>query len=64
MLYAVLEKNVNTFESTVKSIEEEEGVQKDPADLMFTTEIDVDAKPRKNSPNAERFEDVLDKAHA
>jgi len=42
---------------------EEEWVARDPADLMFATEIDVESKAKQNSPRAERFEDRLNQAH-
>lgn len=62
LLYAALEKNMTTYESMVNEGEEEDEAR-DPADLMFSTEIDVESKPKQRSPPAERFEDRLNKAH-
>lgn len=53
---------MTTYESVLNEGEEED-VARDPADLMFSTEIDVESKPKQQSPPAERFEDRLNKAH-
>jgi len=58
-----LEKKINTYESSTLNEGEEEWVARDPADLMFATEIDVESKAKQNSPRAERFEDRLNQAH-
>jgi hypothetical protein len=54
---------MTTYESVLNEGESEEVHDRDPRDLMFTTEIDVETKRREISPPAERFEDRLNKAN-
>jgi len=42
---------MTTYESMVNEGEEED-VARDPADLMFSTEIDVESRPKQRSPPA------------
>ena len=63
LLYAALEKNLTTYESMLNEGDSEEVHERDPRDLMFSTEIDVETKRREVSPPAERFEDRLNKAY-